>query len=291
MTYPQPNSNDPVQAGQDFFRLNTALVSPGDIYESEVTANALAVGPESDISRINVAYYDSTQATKMNQVTISPDRLMTGVITASPANLYVPSNVAARALIWPDQTFDQKFVPHMVLAGVPTPVGYVEFIRPVLDVIQYFKGQTSLPPQRNDKEYRLQELRIDGNFAAGVAIGYVFPYYGRKYACIEVTNCSGDTVHVAINGVDYVLTNVDGVQQPQHVETVLQQTTDLVHTTAGAGNFIGGGGGTTTGLKRVVTAAADGEFDALAVMVSFDSAVAANCHNVTIKVTVSDSPR
>jgi hypothetical protein len=287
MSYPQPPSDGSVTAGQDFFRLQTRLISPGDIYESVSTAYAFALGPECDVSRVNVAYFDSAQVpTFMNFATISPSRLMTGRLTASLGDKYSPAGLPGRLLIWSEDFFDQNFVPHMVDGGgVATEVDFVEIVQPVLDVIQYFSPQQSLPPARNDKTYTFQELRLETAPAAGGSIAYIFPYYGRKYASIEVANCSADTINVAINGVNYVYT--DDVTGPQHTETVLTTTTNLLHAVAGDGSIIP----STSGLKRVITAAADGMFDALVVMVAFDSAVAANSHNVPLKVVVSDSPR
>jgi len=288
VSYPQSNSNDSVRAGQDFWRLNTTLISPGDIYESEQTSHAIALGPDSDVARVNVAYFDpSTPGTFMNIVAVSPGRLFNGIVTASPGDSYAPSGNPARALIWSEDFFDQNYRAHMVLNDVATEVSFVEFIRPVLDVIQYFSAQPSLPPTRNDKQWTFQELRLEQVPPPAGSVAYVFPYYGRKYASIEITNCSADTIHVAINGLTYVYTNDTEGQTIQHTETVLTETTDLIHATANEGSIIP----SLSGLKRVVTAAGDGMFDAIVVMVQFDSSVPANLHNIPLKVIVSDSPR
>ena len=70
MSYPQPNADQYAINGYQYFRLNTLLSSPGDIYESAQSALAIALGPESDISRVAVAYYDDQVPTTFTNQTV-----------------------------------------------------------------------------------------------------------------------------------------------------------------------------------------------------------------------------
>ena len=74
MSYPQPSADQYAIKGYQFFRLNTLLTSPGDIYQSQQSGHAFAIGPESDISNVNVAYFDDQVPNFMAQTVISPQR-------------------------------------------------------------------------------------------------------------------------------------------------------------------------------------------------------------------------
>jgi len=58
MSYPPPNPDQYALNGYKFFRLNTPLISDGDMYESQQGANGFAIGPDSDISKVNIGYFD-----------------------------------------------------------------------------------------------------------------------------------------------------------------------------------------------------------------------------------------
>src|SRR5688572_10301119 len=112
MTYPPPNPDLYAVSGQGFFRLNTALLSDGDIYESQQGSHGFAIGPESDISKVNIAYWDETQPRLMNQISISPTRPFPGKFVAvNDEAEYAPSGRPARLLIWPEELYNADFRP------------------------------------------------------------------------------------------------------------------------------------------------------------------------------------
>lgn len=196
MTYPQPNANKYALNGQSFFRLHTALATDGDIYQSEQGAHAFAVGPESDIARVNVAYYDEQQDRFMDQVVISPDRPFIGAIGAYNDKGYAPSSVPGRTLMWPDELYNTNWRPtNWEVAAVR-----VDFIAPVIDIVQYFSPGPITNGQRNDKVYHYERLPLNG----AEFYYLVVPWYGRRFASVKLYNDSGGNFSGwAISGLNY----------------------------------------------------------------------------------------
>ncbi len=193
MSYPQPDANSYALKGYDFFRLNTPLVSPGDIYESEQGAVAFALGPESDVANVRINYYDDQLSTFLQQTSISNNRAFAGKIAARNADTYVPANRPGRILISPADLYDPSYVP-----SGSQPADLKIFFPPQLDVIQYFNNNApAVSPGRIDKEYRLQSIPTTSTAY------FIFPYWGRRFAQITLQNTSGDFVNLNIAGVNY----------------------------------------------------------------------------------------
>lgn len=184
MSYPQQDAASAVVAKQSFFRLNTLLVSPGDIYESSVGGGYFAIGPESDIANVAVDYFDEANApTFMNSIAISNWSSAAGVIPAVNDRNYLPLNqTAGRILIRPTDLFN----PEILLDGI---FGFaVEdqcVIQPRLDVIQYFNQPPSLVPARRDKTYLFESFVTA---ATGRNAGFLVPFYGRRFASVQFSN-------------------------------------------------------------------------------------------------------
>lgn len=198
MSYPQPDSNQYVVDGFEFFRLNTLLSSPGDIYESSQGGFGFALGPDSDIASVLVSYFDSQAPDFMSQFTLSPDRSFVGRVDANILGTYAPSQRPARVLIAPDNLWNDQYLPTGFEDGVDANI----VVTPRLDVIQYFQPQESLVPKRDDKTFVFQALDVGGT----VGTLYVtVPYYGRKYADYKVhvpANAAGlSAVDVVVRGV------------------------------------------------------------------------------------------
>jgi len=199
MSYPQPSSNAAVLGGSDFFRLNTRLVSPGDIYESEQGSHAFAIGPDSDIANVNVFYYDPASPASMNTFQISPDRSFVGTVNSRVTENYqTPSPIPGRVLFAPADLYNPFYR--------PTALGYsnvndsISFITPILDVVQYFTPLPSIVPQRIDKTYEIERVEARGN--AGNGVGWiVVPAWGRKSGTFLFKNCYTVDLDVTLYGV------------------------------------------------------------------------------------------
>lgn len=206
MTYPQPKASDFVRDNAGFFRLRTALASPGDLYESDASGLALAVGPDSDIANIKFAYFDAEVPTKMQFGTFSPQRAFSGLVASDNVGVYPSSGRSAKILFWSDDLYDPNYRPSS------SPTSSIQFVTPVFDVIQYFNQPTALSPGRPDKKYLFQNFT-----AAFLAI----PYYGRKYCYTQLTNRNATTpLTYGIIGVNFAITD-DSSTTPYHQETVL----------------------------------------------------------------------
>lgn len=196
MTFPQPSADLAVLGGSDFFRLNTLLQSPGDIYESAQGSHAFALGPDSDIANVDVFYWDPNAAGSMNVLRVSPDRSFVGSIYARAGERYqTPTPIPGRVLIAPADLYDPTWRP----TGFNPAVDVISYIAPTLDVIQYFTEQPSLISQRSDKSYELESvgpLGVVGHFA-WVAL----PAWGRKSASFKFRNCFVVGLKVTLYGV------------------------------------------------------------------------------------------
>lgn len=207
MPYIQPNVDKYALNGYSFLRLRQKLASPGDIFESPQGGHAFALGPNSDISRVNVAYFDEqVPTTFLNQVTVSPQRSFVELITAfNKTKNYAPSDVPARILIWPAEIFDQTFRP----PGFDAVNNGLVYEQPEIDIIQAFAPAPGISGIRVDKDYYYDTLPFPGT---GTLCYLLIPYYGRRYASIQIQNRShanatptviAGKLNVSISGINF----------------------------------------------------------------------------------------
>jgi hypothetical protein len=249
VSYPQPSSNQYLTGGYPFFRLNTPLVSPGDIYETEVGACAFALGPESDVSRAKIFYLDDqAQPTLMNQVDISSDRLLVGKIYARLDAQYLPAKRKGRIFLAADDLYDPAWRP----VGFDVEDDRIDFVSPNFDVLQYFSEVPSLAPQRADRRYYFQDFATFGGTQY-----LVLPFYGRRYACITARNANAtDNGDFGVVGLDFAITDDTDPTQAAHYH----QTTELLAPTT-----LAPAGGQT---QLIVTAGKQGMFDVLVLSIT-----------------------
>ncbi len=207
MSYPQPPGSSAVLSGAQLFRLRTELSSPGDIYESDVSGLALSVGPDSDIANIRFAYFDPQATTRMTTGTFSPQRAFVGLVASQNTADYPTSRRPGRILFWADDIYDPNYVPRAAAPG-----NTIQFVPPIVDIVQYLSQPTALTPARADKKYLFQNY---------TTTYFVVPYYGRKYAYIQYTNRNfTDPSTYGILGVNFAITNSAG-PNPYHQETTI----------------------------------------------------------------------
>jgi hypothetical protein len=260
MAYPQLNPDQYAVNTYGFIPFSTPLSSPGDIYESPQSGGAFAVGPNSDIANVRMAYFDD-QATPgfMQFVTLSPRRALVGTVNARNEASYAPSARPGKILFWAEDIYDPNYRP----TGFVANTDHIEFIAPVIEVYEYLKMPTSLGPARIDKEFVFQNY----NFNAGVFY-LVVPYYGRKYCYVNFTNRNQTTPNtMGIVGVNYAITQ-DGSAHPYHQETTIR--------VAAAVN-------SNIGVTQIIRASANGMFDALVFSLT-------NAGPAPLRITMSDDP-
>lgn len=269
MGYPQPDANLYSTGGQGFFRLKTTLRSDGDIYESEQSSHGFAIGPDSDLSLISIAYFDPQNAQRQQQVVVSPDRPFPGFVQAgNQEGLFAPSSRPGRIIMWPGQNFNVDF-----RTGDFDPGQWrMDFEMPVFDIIEYFAPGPATP-SRNNKTYNYQKIPFPN--PTGGFWGLVIPYYGRKYASIYFDNepPNGENVTIKVSGINYM----------QGPSTAAGSEEQLLAPTVVAAS---------AHLKKIIRSSVDGMYDAL--LIRFSSADFANPPNATntaaclIRITVSD---
>lgn len=239
MTFPQPEATPYAVNNYGFFRLNTPLSSPGDIYESDQSGHAFCVGPNSDIANVNMAYFDDQVPTFMQFITLSPTRSITGLINARNDAKYAPAQRPGRILFWSDDIYDPNFRPRAAVAG-----DAVQFVPPLIDIIQYFTPLASVVPPRINKEFVFQNYVVPG----GQTLFIVLPYYGRRYAFVDFTNRNNVSPNTfGVSGVNYAITD-DSSGNPYHQETTLLAAAAVA---PGAS------------ARKIIRASTDGMFDAL----------------------------
>jgi hypothetical protein len=203
VSYPQPDANKYAANGYDFFRLNTLLASGGDIYESEQSGLALAIGPDSDIANVGINYFDQQVTNFLAELHVSHSRSFVSRVDANNDKVYAPAQRPGRVFIWPDDRWNPSFFPFV--DGTYLPASSTQILEtPRLDVIQYFTNPPSLVPLRNDKTWFYQTIATPGSG------GYAFvtiPYYGRRYAKILFGN------QILAHSFDMVVYGVDLQQQ------------------------------------------------------------------------------
>jgi len=238
MSYPQPDADKYATGGYQFFRLNTLLSSPGDIYESSQSGLGFAVGPDSDIANVNVAYFDDQVDTFMQFAVISPNRALVGRLDARNEASYAPAGRPGKILFWSDDIYDPNFRPRAFVSG-----DKIEFVAPRLDVLEYFISPPSLGPARQDKSFVFQDYSVITG-----TLYIVVPYYGRKYCFTQFTNRNAtDPTTYGISAVNYAITQ-DGSPNPYHQETVIHAAATVT-----SGNSV----------TQIITAKNQGTFDAL----------------------------
>lgn len=206
--YPQPNSIEPVLNGQQAFRLTTPLAGGGDIYECEPSALAVAVGPNSDISNVEVTYFDDDSDSKVSSMIISPDRWFTGRIDARNEVLYPVSRKRGRILVAPSDIYDPTWTPLAFTEG-----DTIQYVTPVLDVIEYFVNPQAFTPQRSDRNFQFQFLEAP---TLGPPVGsawIVIPAYGRKSGWFSFRNQDpAETIDVTVQGIQLSTSASPGVR-------------------------------------------------------------------------------
>jgi len=262
MAYPQPNAGAYVAGGYQFFRLNTPLTSDGDIYQVAAGGLAFAIGPNSDVANVNIAYFDDQVTNFMNQIAISPQRPFAGRLDAR-VDPYTPSGRPGKILIWSEDLYNTAFRPN----GYSGLTDRMDVFAPVLDVVQFFSNPGALPGARNDKTFSMQQIAWSGD------TNYLLiPYYGRKYASFLFDNDTNQTVNVALHGVTFGHTASSGTTTSPNVETELLAPGDVL---------------TGNSRRDIVRASVDGVFDML--LVTLVPAAAPNGASSLVRIMVSDT--
>jgi hypothetical protein len=176
MTFPQTSAETAIQNGQQYWRLFTELESSGDIFEAPVSARAVVIGPDSDISRVDLTYYDAQSANLTNQMIISIDKPLVGRVDALFSTPYQSGDRARVLLSTADLLPPTNYLPQ----GFNVGNDILEVVQPRIDLYYYTNEQPTFIPPRSDRFHLFEQLPFVGTFDED--IWYVIPFYGRRFA-------------------------------------------------------------------------------------------------------------
>jgi hypothetical protein len=270
MTFPQTQPVLAVTGGQDYWRLFTNLLSPGDLYESNVSGNAFVLGPQSDVAQVLITYFASQQSNRVEQALLSPDKPLVGRVDATnEAEHYPTGDLPGRILISTADTFDPNMPLGLVMGDATeyNPDDDLAIVNmPFIDLYQYFAPQGGPVPPRVDKTYYYQQYQDTPDAGTG-AYFICIPYFGRRYAYLSAHNQDTGSVRtLKVFGVNFTATT-----QP----TVVYMTKELF---SSAFND-------TDQIDKVVASGQDGSFDYLIIHISGG---AVGAEPMPVKMIVSD---
>jgi hypothetical protein len=198
MSFPQTQPLVAVQNGQDIWRLKTMINTPGDIYESDISARALVIGPNSDVARMKATYFDPLELDRTNVVEFSVDKPYIARLDARPAESY-PTGDAARILFsTADLTFPGGFTPDFVPLRIP----FARSIAlPSLDVFVYMSEQPQFVAPRVDRAWQ-----FDTSNPGVEQLWYLVPFYGRRFLEITIAWAVGGANvpgRIAVAGINF----------------------------------------------------------------------------------------
>lgn len=180
MGFPQSKASKATVARQDIWRLSGPLESSGDIYEGDVSATAIAIGPNSDISRMQAVYFDEQAENSTAIGSFSVSRPWTGRIDARNSGQYPSKDKALILLSTQDLVPQSNYRPPS--AGVDD---VIELMRPCLDVFFYLSALGDVNAERSDKAHLYEQLP---DFANANPQWFLVPFYGRRFTEVTLKN-------------------------------------------------------------------------------------------------------
>jgi len=201
MSFPQTPASQSILKFQEFYRLFTTLEGSGDVYEMDVSAQAIVIGPNSDIAAINVTYADPALPTIVNRATVSLNSPLIGRVSASLADAYSGQGPKQRILINSVDVVNNLFRPALIDVA-----DLVAFIPPRIDVIAYLAPVDVVPERRADFVTRGRVTIFDRGGGTGIT-WILCPYYRRKFLSVKIVNDTADPNYtVQVRGYSFRLT-------------------------------------------------------------------------------------
>jgi hypothetical protein len=273
MPLPQTQQADlAVQGGQETFRLFQAIESLGDILEINTSSKAFCVGPQSDISKYHLSFFDEQGTDRISAIDLAVGNPVIGRTDAKLATSYPISQLPARIIATPGDLVDNTFLPSTFVGGTD---GVFARPAPFADIIAALAVPSGFAAQRNDRIHSFSPLIGAGT--APVASYIIVPYYGRSFGHVTLTNrnsSAGQTYACDVVGVNLSAgaTFSAPAGRSKAGEVALGSLT-----------AVGGGAGTTDDL--IITAGTHGMFDLLSIR--FTQTVLLD-EDATLRILVSD---
>jgi hypothetical protein len=242
MTFPQTSPVVAVQNGQAYWRLFTELSSSGDIYESEQSARAFVIGPDSDIARVKVVYYDVQNPNIASEVIVSVDKPFIGRIDALGSQQYQSGDGARILISHADISVPVGDNPFRPPTANPSPLATIETVQPFIDLIQYINEVPSFIAPRTDKVYQFGQLTNITDDQQW----FLVPFYGRRFGDVSVKTLgttSGTTpaIDIFVYGINFSWIIADrsiGSDNGHHQEMLGQFHLNVPSLLAGVSNCV-----------------------------------------------------
>lgn len=193
---------DSVLASQEFYRLKQVVQSPGDIYEIDESAKAIYIGPDSDISEVQITYYDPlVVGTNLQQANVAVNGPLVGRVDASMVRQVPTTMQPARILAAPNDLVDNAYARPVV--GIFGPPLRSFNVPAVIDLIVALKQLPDIPSVRADRTFRFPQVPFEPPTAGPTTGGtdIVLPVYGRRMTSIQVLAPAGVGYVLSIYGV------------------------------------------------------------------------------------------
>ena len=171
---------------QEYIRFKSPLDSSGVIIEIDTSVTALAIGPESDVARVNVTYLDPSQPQAVQSIEVAVDNPFVGRLVSDNSEIYPATGSPAILLLTLADIIDNLYTPYGTAPAVS--------VRPVpqLDVFAYFSPPSQIPALRSDRTFLYSFVNIPLSAPQGGAT-YFIPYYGRRLGRVLYTNQEGNS--------------------------------------------------------------------------------------------------
>lgn len=254
-----------VLAGQDFYRIFDPEVLPGVIYELDTSVRAIAIGAESDIPAVRIAWQDpgTNQAVTARAAVNAPligriDALDTGPLLVAPPT-------AGRILLYPDVIITTEDIVDTFVADGEA-AARAQILAPRLDIIAYLVDPPAFARSRAPRTF-LARGNVP-NEGVPLTSFYGIPFYGRSECSVTCWTLN-DSWTGAPNGNFTISTFGLHGSMPTQIDQVptadfADQCIDLVPLDASVMDF-------NTKMQFTVDRATHGAFDFIVVFIgAFD---------------------
>ncbi len=175
-----------VLRGQDHFRLKEVVQSFGSNYEIQESAQSIFLGPDSDISEVEIQYYNPAAPLSLMTARVSPGAPFVGRIDSLGGTKVSSTQDPATILVYPIDVVNNQYVRPTPDAPGPSRRSNVNAI---IDLIFANQKLPVIPAQRADKTHRFLAVPfeyVNGNPDGSTDI--VIPMYGRRMISISVAS-------------------------------------------------------------------------------------------------------
>lgn len=176
-----PSNNPDVNAvrrSQQFYRLFDEVPNAGAIYQVDVSAQAIFIGPNSDVAEVNVQYADPDAPFGIREAIVSVGGPFVGQLDVDLTQTIPSTGQPQRILIAPTDVVNNAY--QRPTGGGLNPARRYN-VPANIDVMVALSPLPQIPTQRADRTFRFPQVPYEN--AAGAGNGstdLVIPVYGRR---------------------------------------------------------------------------------------------------------------